>query len=227
MTLNPSKTNLTIRNFNPNEQPDAALNKGKPPVYKSVTAKHKKIIRDLRRRETAVESIAEFQKGVELFGFTKGQFSVIDLINAVIHKIGHAEYMAISTWAAAKADVHQVFDLINSGNLDSARWLIDYTFQRRMPGLAQEIRKTFGANGIRVAKNNAKFTLIRNEDWRIVIRTSMNINFNPRFEDFTLSHDPELFEFIDAILDDVWKKQGADLAFEKASTIEHHFRDTL
>ena len=96
-----------------------------------------------------------------------------------------------------------------------------------MPGLAQEIRRVFGPDGIRVAKNHAKFTLIKNADWQIVIRTSMNINFNPRFEDFTIAHDPELFAFVDGVLDSVWDRQGPELQFQNAGTIEKHFEVDL
>lgn len=219
-----TKTNALIEN----EKPEADLISGKVTTHKSKVRTAKREIRDLRRKQTAVEAIEGFDDEMEIFGFTKGQFSSIDLIEAVINHLGgHVDYIAISTWAAAKTDVHQVLDMCKSGKIDSARWLIDFTFQRRMPELASEIRKCFGSGGIRVAKNHAKFTLIKAGNWKIVIRTSMNINFNPRFEDFTIANDPSLFDFIDGILDEVWVKQGPELAFKKAGQIELHFRDEL
>jgi len=210
-----------------NKEPTADLLKGSPPVlHKRHSIKRE--IRDLRRKQTAQESVSGLSMDCEIFGFTKGQFSSIDLIESVIDEIGlPAEYMAISTWAAAKTDVHQTLAMLKSGKVKAARWLIDYTFQRRMPGLAQEIRDCFGDEAIRVAKNHAKFTLIRAGEWRIVIRTSMNLNYNPRFEDFTIAHDPALFAFIDGILDGVWKSQNRQLAFETAGMIEKHFEDEM
>ncbi len=210
-----------------NQSPDADILSGEPPTIKKPKSA-KREIRDLRRKQTATQAVAGMEMETEIFGFTKGQFSSIDLIEAVIDEIAApAEYMAISTWAAAKTDVHQTLDMMHSGKVQSARWLIDYTFQRRMPGLAQEIRSCFGEESIRVAKNHAKFTLIQSGNWRIVIRTSMNLNYNPRFEDFTISHDPELFRFINGILDEVWHKQDKKLAFENAGKIESHFDEML
>ena len=201
----------------------ANITTGKPEVItKKKSAKRE--IKDLRRKSTAKEAIETLDRDVEIFGFTKGQFSSIDLIHAVIDKIGgHAEKLTISTWAAAKADVSQVLDMLSSGIIDDSRWLLDLTFQRRMPELAASIRNTFGDDSIRVAKNHAKFTLIKSKNWKIVIRTSMNINYNPRFEDFTLSHDPELYDFISSVVDSVWEKQTKDLAFERPKDIELNF----
>jgi hypothetical protein len=210
-----------------NASPDADLLSGIPYTLKKPKSA-KRDIRDLRRKQTAAQAVSGLDVDTEIFGFTKGQFSSIDLIEAVIGEIkAPAEYMAISTWAAAKTDVHQTLDMMHSGKVKSARWLIDYTFQRRMPGLAQEIRSCFGEEAIRVAKNHAKFTLIQSGNWRIVIRTSMNLNYNPRFEDFTIAHDPQLFDFINGILNEVWRKQDKRLAFENAGKIESHFDELL
>lgn len=183
-------------------------------------------IRDQRRTETAAEAIEGLDKDVELFGFTKGQFSIIDLLRAVLDITGPAA-LVISTWTAANADVSTVLDFVGEGKVTGARWLVDFTFQRRSPALAQRIRQVFGENAIRVAQNHAKFSLISNNDWRVVIRTSMNLNFNPRFEDYTIAHDPELFDFMAGIIDEIWTKQDPRMANERPQAIKDHFRDKI
>ena len=40
----------------------------------------------------------------------------------------------------------------------------------------------------------------------------MNLNMNPRCEDFTLGHDPELAGFLNTILDELFAKQPKALA---------------
>ena len=220
-------SNLKLSDAASNKPRDAELCDKKPAVIVRPSAVHKRDLRDMRRKKTAIEAIADFEKGVEIFGFTKGQFSCMDMISAIFQKIGYADRMSISTWACAKSDVHQVLDLVKSGKLEKGRWLFDYTFQRRMPGVANEIRQAFGKDGIRVAKNHAKFITIRSENWKIVMRSTMNLNFNPRFEHFTLAHDPEIYDFIENILDSVWNRQGPNLQFQNAGTIEKHFENEL
>jgi hypothetical protein len=169
-------------------------------------------IRDLRRKETAAEAVAGLDlDGREIFGLTKGQFSLIDMIEAVLERTGPAR-LSISTWTAAGTDVSTALDLIASGRVTAARWLTDTTFTRRCPQLAARIREAFGPDAIRVSRNHAKFTLVENETWRVVIRTSMNLNHNPRLEDFTVAHDPELADFLGHALDDLWRTQRRSLA---------------
>jgi len=187
---------------------------------------HRRSIRDLRRQQSAAESIAELDHTTQIVGFTKGQFSVIDLIRAALDITGRAE-LDISTWTAANTDVSTVCDFVGEGVVTRSRWLVDLTFQRRSPQLANRIRQTFGLDAIRVAKNHAKFALIGNEDWRVVIQTSMNLNFNPRFENFAIAHDPELFAFYKTILDEVWNRQGREVADARPYQIHKHFDDEL
>jgi hypothetical protein len=195
----------------PNIEPEADLvNFQSPSVHRrcrELGRDWKREVRDLRRAKTAKEAIGPLDRATEIYGFTKGQFSIIDIIHHCLDTIGPGAHLQLSTWTAANADISTVLDLCNSGKVASARWLVDLTFNRRSPELAQRIRDVFGDDAIRVAKNHAKFALLSAGDWKLVIRTSMNLNFNPRFENFQLAHDPELWHFHDAILSEVWQRQ--------------------
>ena len=82
---------------------------------------------------------------------------------------------------------------------------------------------------VRVSQCHAKFVLLANDAWRLVVRTSMNLNMNPRFEDFTIAHDPELFAFTDAILAELWarQKQGITMAPGDRSNVGKTFSGDL
>ena len=175
-------------------------------------------IRNLIRKETAAEAISGFSQGAEIFGFTKGQFSLIQLIEAVADIIGPSD-ATISTWTAANTDLAAANEFLQSGKLTSARFLLDFSFQRRAPGMANVIRETFGFESIRVSRVHAKFVLMRNDDWSVVIRTSMNLNTNPRFEDFTLSDDPAMADFLENIVDELFQRQSTNDADKPPS---HH-----
>lgn len=223
MTLTTHQNPLFDKN-----DPTADPNNVDAPValHRRRTRSAKREIRDLRRKQTAETAIEGFDHDVEIYGFTKGQFSVIDLIEAALAYTGPAA-MVVSTWTAANTDVTTVLDFVESGQVTDARWLVDLTFQRRSPELAKRIRDVFGMDAIRVAQNHAKFVLLGNDDWRVVIRTSMNLNFNPRFENFEISHDPQLFDFHAAIIDELWSKQSRKMASQTPYEIIKHFQADL
>ncbi len=192
----------------PPTRPEADLvDFASPSTHRRQVAHGRRELRDVRRAVTAAEAVGVLTRDVEVYGFTKGQFSIIDLINHALETIGPGATMQLVTWTAGNTDVGAITELCHSGKLKSARFLVDISFNRRDPELAQRIRDTFGDDSIRVAKNHAKFVLLAAGDWRIVIRTSMNLNYNPRFENFQIAHDPELYDFHDRILNEVWRRQ--------------------
>ena len=135
----------------------------------------KREFRDARRAKTAAEAVGKIEKDVEIYGFTKGQFSIIEIINHVIDQVGQC-YLSISTWTADKGDVTTVLDLVNGGRVTASRWLMDLSFNRRRPDIAHRVRTIFGPDAVRVAQNHAKFLLLKADGWKIVIMTSMNLN---------------------------------------------------
>jgi hypothetical protein len=172
----------------------------------------KREIMDLRRIECATAAVATLERdGCELFGLTKGQFSLTDMIEAILEKTGPAD-LSISTWTAANSDVSRMLELLRSGAIRSCRWLVDMTFMRRCPSLAAEIRAKFGADAIRVTRTHAKFCTITNDGWQVALRSSMNLNQNPRLESFQVGHDPELCNFLSGVMDDIWARQDKKIA---------------
>lgn len=146
--------------------------------------------------ERAIETIGTLEPGARIVGLTKGQFSLLDLIKAVLISTGPA-HLTVSTWTAGIRDVDNVGMLIERGDLLSLRLLVDRSFPGRQPKYCQRVLEVFGEDAIRCTRTHAKFALIRNDDWAIVIRSSMNLNRNPRFEQFDLDDDPAMFEFFE------------------------------
>jgi len=169
-------------------------------------------IEDQRRGSAAAAVVEHLERdGCELVGLTRGQWSLTDLIAAVVNKTGPAS-LAISTWTAAGTSVQTMLALLQSGQITSCRWLVDTTFVRRVPALVAEIRKQFGADAIRVTRTHAKFVTITNDDWQVAIRSSINLNQNPRMESYEIGHDPELCAWLVGVMDDVWLRQARSIA---------------
>lgn len=183
----------------------------RPMVKRRIPANRR--IEDQRRAASAAAVVEHLERdGNELVGVTRGQWSLCDLIAAVVGKTGPADELSISTWTAAGTSVQAMLALLQSGQIRSCRWLVDTTFVRRVPALVAEIRRQFGADAIRVTRTHAKFVTLRNDEWQVAIRSSMNLNQNPRMESYEIGHDPQLTDWLGSLMDDIWAKQPRRMA---------------
>lgn len=178
-------------------------------------------IRDVRRQATAEQAIAGLcreEKEKEIYGLTRGQFSFIDLIEAILATTGPAQ-LELCTWTASGPHIARAVQAHADGRITAARWLVDISFTRRCPQEAATIRQAFGPDSIRVTKTHAKFAVIHNAAWKVACRTSMNLNVNPRMEHFTVAHDPQLADFLLAAMDDCWQSQPKSLAGRRVKEV--------
>ena len=153
----------------------------------------------------ARQAIGTITPGCEIFGFTKGQFSLMDVIIALLHQTGPA-HIDLSTWTAGNADIRHCYSFVETGNITSTRWVVDRSFPTRQPEYFDALVKRFGAKSIRVTNTHAKFCTIQNDEWSLCVRTSMNLNKNPRFENFEISDDPNMAAYFTAIVDEVFER---------------------
>lgn len=164
------------------------------------------------RGESATKAIGKMEHGCEIFGFTKGQFSLIHLLDAVIEQVGPSD-VVIATWSAADGDVEHAKQWIDAGRVKSLKMLVDFSFQSRKPDVCDALRARFGDDSLRVTVTHAKFVLVKSSKWNIVIRTSMNLTHNPRFENFEISDDPQMYAFMQSIIDETWSDQSISQGF--------------
>jgi len=176
-----------------------------PTVFRRRLNGHRDPRRALRL-ENAREAIGPLYPGCEIYGFTKGQFCLVHILEHCLEQTGAAE-VDISTWSAASGDIQAAYRLMRMNAIRRLRFVVDFSFQSRKPQFCEELVETFGADCLRVTKIHAKFMTIAAEGWSLVIRTSMNLNYNPRFENFEISDDPKLLDFMRTIVDEIWSSQ--------------------
>lgn len=174
--------------------------KRKPPKRKIVTAPY----------QCAKDCIGQIDHGCSIIGVTKGQFSLLDLIRAVVDQTGPANLTA-STWSTGIKDTHNIGTLIDKGMFTSVRLCLDRSFSGRQPKYVSEVIETWGEENIRMTRNHAKFFLLRNKEWNICSRSSMNLNKNPRLEQFDIDDNLELCEFFENIINDIFEKMPPGL----------------
>jgi len=141
-----------------------------------------------------------------VMGLTDGAFSLIDLIHAVLKKIGKSDVI-VTTWSAGIKDANHVSWMKNSGLINSFLLVTDHSYVNRQKRYAVELDSLFGTENIRTGEVHAKFTLISNADWKICIRTSMNLNANKTCESFELDDNFEIYEFYKKFVDHTFANQ--------------------
>ena len=160
----------------------------------------------------ASDAIGKINPGCEIFGLNKGKFSLIDIIGHCLAETGPAD-VTISTWTAAQADMGFAYELMRRGEIRSLRMIVDFSFPTRQPEYCAALRERFGDECLRVTKTHAKFVLIRNSTWNIVIRSSMNLNENRRLESFEISDCAGMADFLEGVIRELFESQPAGKGF--------------
>lgn len=172
--------------------------------------------------ENASEALAEFSDGCRIVGLTKGQFSLIDMINVLLEKIGPAD-VVISTWSAGLRDSTALAAMRASGRVRSVLIVLDRSYLTRQPEYAVTVEEAFGKENIRTTSTHAKFVLLRSDRNTVCIRSSMNLNQNDRCENFDLDDDPDIFAFYDDFVREIFDKTLFDGFVEKSALIRPVF----
>ncbi len=151
----------------------------------------------------AIEGLAG---GLDVFGFTKGQFSFVDLIDAVLELTGPSR-VTVATWTAASSDAAFLGDWCRQGRIKQFRLLIDYSFLTRRGGAeaVDAVIQNFGPDAVRVTRTHAKLGLVAGADATVAILTSMNLNKNPRFEYFHVTWDPGVVGLLSGLASEIWE----------------------
>ena len=168
-------------------------------TFKKDTEKAIRIAKTLN----AKEAIGEIGKRTDTFILTFGQFSLIDALTAIIDQVGPSD-VVLSSWTAAGAHLEKTAEMIESSSIKKFRMILDRSFETRQPKYCEHMRRLFGADCIRHFRTHAKFAIITNDDFKIVVRTSMNLNENPRLENIEISENSEFADLMLKVVDDVF-----------------------
>jgi hypothetical protein len=148
----------------------------------------------------AADAIGHIDFGMGLFLITRGQFSMLDMVRHVLQEIGPAE-VSVWTWAIADYEVEAMSGLMGNAAITGARLIVDRSAEQRSVTTIDAWRERFGSDSVRVCKNHAKIARVWNASRRVLLRGSMNLNFNPRFEQADITEGGEDFDLVQDIED--------------------------
>ena len=148
--------------------------------------------------QNAAITIGPISAGMSLFAMTRGQFSMIDAVLHCLNQLGSAR-ITIWTWCIAEYEVMCFDRLRMDSRITSALLVIDSSAQKRNAPLLNQWRHSHGVESVRYVVNHAKIATLQNEHFRLLLRGSMNLNYNPRFEQFDISEGCAGFNLIQRI----------------------------
>lgn len=153
--------------------------------------------------KSAADAIGAIEPGSSLFAITRGQWSMIDAVLHVLEQVGPAR-VSLWTWTVAEYEVEVLTRLRIDKRISAGRLVIDAGARVKNSGLIREWQSTFGLGSVRYVLNHAKLATVESESGlRVLLRGSMNLNFNPRFEQFDLTEGGDDFALIRRVEDEL------------------------
>lgn len=149
----------------------------------------------------ASEAIGPIDPGLRLFLLTRGQFSMFDMIAHVVREIGPSA-VSVWTWAISEYETAAMGGIMVRREITAARLVIDRAAENN--GRAETLeawRARFGADAVRLCHNHAKIARVWNNERRVLIRGSMNLNCNPRFEQADITEGGPEFDLVASVED--------------------------
>lgn len=148
--------------------------------------------------KTAAECIGPIEKDMSVFAITRGQFSMIDAIMHVIDCVGVVR-VSVWTWVIADYELQQFERLRDDGRVTDALLVCDRMSKKRDESIIKNWRSRFGADSVRYVMNHAKIATVESDKYRVLLRGSMNLNHNPRFEQLDVTEGGPDFDLVKRI----------------------------
>lgn len=151
----------------------------------------------------AAETIGPCKPRMSLFAITRGQWSMIDAVLHVLDEVGPAA-VSLWTWTVAEYEVQVLTRMMLDKRITSGRLVIDHGARNKNAAIIAEWQRLFGADSVRYVVNHAKIATIRTAGGlRFLLRGSMNLNFNPRFEQFDITEGGPEYDLVREIEDEL------------------------
>ena len=166
----------------------------------SVAARELRAVESFR---SAADAIGPVVPGLAVFALTRGQFSMVDAVLHVLDGVGRAERLSLWTWTVADYEIEVFRRLMVDGRIGAGRLVIDAGARAKNRALIQGWQRTFGPDSVRYCLNHAKVATVEGGGLRVLLRGSMNLNHNPRFEQLDVSEGGPAFELVRRVEDEL------------------------
>lgn len=151
---------------------------------------------------SASDALGDLSPGCAKFMFTRGQWSILDALICVLEQTGPAD-ATIWTWRIGDYDIDALAALREAGTVRGIKLIVDATVATEGTiGTAWNVAQVehwfdvFGRDSVRFVRNHCKIVRVWNDDWRVLLRGSMNFNANRRIEQLDVSEGCAAFDLV-------------------------------
>lgn len=176
-------------------------------VFSRKTPRNRKFV-DINAAAATI--IGQLEPETEIYGITKGDISLIDIIAHVMNDTNSRDVL-LATWTAAAGSLQTFSDMLSAKAIRSIRMIVDPSFITRKPADCDLVFRLFGPDAIRCAPSHAKYAVLTGGRLPATIRTSMNLNPNRRIETFEISIDPAMADYHLSLADSVFAELAVPL----------------
>jgi len=166
---------------------------------------------------SASETLGPIFPGMRKFALTRGQFGMIDCILHIFDQLGSA-HISVWNWGVGKYDISCLERLLIDDRILSASLLIDISAKRKDPEILEYWNARFGADSVKYIINHAKIARIWNDDLKVLLRGSFNLNYNPRFENLDISEGGPEFDLVAEVEAEIPREDGTSGAAAYAAS---------
>lgn len=164
------------------------------------------------RRAKAEAQLAEilpdrFEPGDSWHVISHGDIDALSYLTHALKGVPYFDYVAISTWCVARADLEQIAAWLDAGRIDQFDLYAGEIFPSQYGDeheYMQQLCEIYGCKMV-IARNHSKVTLARlaDEDYYLAMESSANVNTNPRIEQTAVHASRELFDFYKEFFDGI------------------------
>lgn len=167
-------------------------------VSASPAARRKRAVESF---QSAAECIGPVRAGMDgIFAITRGQWSMIDAVLHCLDQLAPEPVtLSLWTWTVAEYEIQCLERLMLDKQIKAATLVIDHGARGKNKALLEKWISIFGPRSVRFVVNHSKIATIEGAGAKLLLRGSMNLNFNPRFEQFDLTEGGQDFELVRSI----------------------------
>lgn len=127
---------------------------------------------------------------------------MVDAVAHVLEELGPSR-VSLWTWTIADYEINVFSDLMRHDKITGGRLIIDQAARVKNSELIRAWQRAFGATSVRYVLNHAKIATVEGSGRRVLLRGSMNLNFNPRFEQLDVTEGGPDFDLVRQLEDEL------------------------
>ena len=156
--------------------------------------------------ESVFADVPEYLTGELRVGVTAGQWSVIDVIRAMIEVWGPGFSITVMSWRMSRIDVKELYGMVRLGKFTQARLVVSHQMRGTERNEFEAVAELAGDN-LRVCRSHMKGFVAMGTWGTIAYLTSANFNRNPRNESYELHLGGTVASAYDALTERLFAMQ--------------------